>query len=61
MLWAVLPQGSVLWKKIDILAGLIMGTQFLHERFVERRIASDPSFEMDDRTPGGQQGASALL
>jgi asparagine synthase (glutamine-hydrolysing) len=51
MLWAVWPHGSVLSKKIDILAGLVMGTQFLHERFVERRIASDPSFAMDDRTP----------
>jgi asparagine synthase (glutamine-hydrolysing) len=51
MLWTVLPQGSALWKKIDILAGLVMGTQFLHERFVERRIESNPAFEMDDRSP----------
>ncbi len=57
LLWAVLPKGSVLWKKIDILAGLIMGTQFLHEHFVEQRIAADPSFEMDDRTPGEATGS----
>ena len=51
-LWKVLPEGSVLWKKVDILAGLIMGSQFLHERFVEQRIASNPSFEMEDRARG---------
>ncbi len=50
-LWTVLPKGSVLWRKIDILAGLIMGSQFLHRRFVEQRIESNPSFEMTDRTP----------
>jgi asparagine synthase (glutamine-hydrolysing) len=50
-LWTVLPRSSVLWKKIDILAGLMMGTQFLHGHFVERRVASNSSFEMDDRTP----------
>jgi hypothetical protein len=46
----VLPEGSVLWKKVDILAGLVMGSQFLHARFVEQRIESNPSFAMEDRT-----------
>jgi asparagine synthase (glutamine-hydrolysing) len=58
-LWTVLPETSVLWKKIDILAGLIMGSQFLHERFVERRIESNPAFEMDDRTPAAASAAAA--
>jgi hypothetical protein len=49
----VLPAGSVLWRKVDILAGLIMGTPFLHRRFVEQRIESNPSFEMADWTPAG--------
>jgi asparagine synthase (glutamine-hydrolysing) len=51
MLWTVLPEGSVLWKKVDILAGLVMGSQFLHNRFVEQRTESNPSFAMEDRTP----------
>ena len=50
-LWTVLPAGSVLWRKVDILAGLIMGSQFLHRRFVEQRSEANPSFEMADRTP----------
>jgi asparagine synthase (glutamine-hydrolysing) len=52
LLWKILPEGSVMWKKLDLLAGLIMGTQVLQQRFVERRIESDPAFEMEDRTPG---------
>ena len=57
-LWTILPETSVLWKKIDILAGLIMGSQFLHERFVERRIESNPAFEMDDRTPASMSASA---
>jgi asparagine synthase (glutamine-hydrolysing) len=55
MLWRVLPERSVLWKKVDILAGLVMGTQFLHDRFIEQRLESNPSFEMEDRTPTARQ------
>jgi len=55
-LWMLLPQRSVMWKKVDILAGLILGTQVLHEHFVVRGVKGDPIFAMEDRTP-----ASAII
>lgn len=57
LLWKVAPEGSVPWKKVDILAGLVMGTQVLHARFVERRVASDPTFAMENRTPSAETHA----
>jgi asparagine synthase (glutamine-hydrolysing) len=50
-LWKVAPEGSATWKKLDILAGLIMGAQCLHARFVEGRVESRADFAMEDRTP----------
>ena len=54
LLWTLAPECSVRWKKVDILAGLVMGTQVLHARFVERRVESDPNFVMEDRTPSAE-------
>jgi len=46
----LLPARSPLARRVDVLRGLILSTQILHFLFVENVIASDPDFQMVDRT-----------
>jgi asparagine synthase (glutamine-hydrolysing) len=61
LLWKILPERSALWKKVDILMGLILGTQCLHEQFVLGRVRASEFFEIEDRTPGVARDKAAGL
>lgn len=36
--WTVLPEGSSMWKKIDILMGMAVGVHAVHEQFIKNKI-----------------------
>lgn len=48
--WKLLPKSTNLWKKVDVMAGLLMTTQALHHQFVENAPTADPNFSLVDRS-----------
>jgi asparagine synthase (glutamine-hydrolysing) len=48
--WESLPEIAPQDQKLDVFMGLVLGTQFLHQRFVEGRVDADANFAMDDRS-----------
>ena len=51
LLWKILPQRTLLFKRVDILIGQILGIQTLHHLFVENAVPASSSINMVDRTP----------
>lgn len=58
--WNWLPKSTGLWKRVDVIAGLILSSQILHSQFVENPIAIDPHFKIKDRSWGKQAQAAPL-
>lgn len=48
--WNLLPRSTNLWKRVDVMAGLMMSTHILHSQFVEKPQNADSSFDLVDRT-----------
>lgn len=48
--WTLLPKSTNIWKKVDVMAGLLMTTQALHHEFVEKAPSADPNFGLVDRS-----------
>lgn len=59
--WALLPKSTNLWKKIDVMAGLLMTSQAVHHQFIERPQQSRTDFPMVDRTWSPMVGTTKSL
>lgn len=48
--WSLLPRKTNLWKRVDVMVGLLQTTHSLHGQFVEKAPAANPSFGLVDRS-----------
>lgn len=51
LMWRGLPQGAALRKNLDIIIGIILSMQIMHDQFIKNPIPSNPEFDMVDRSP----------
>ncbi len=57
--WKVLPVKTNLWKRVDVMSGLLLTTHALHQQFVEKPQSADPDFGLVDRSWGRSKFSSA--
>lgn len=56
--WNYLPRKMPLWKRIDVIMGMMLTAHALHEIFVENPVSVSKSFAIEDRTWRGREQLS---
>lgn len=60
--WNYLPRRMSLWKRVDVIMGMMLTAHALHEIFVEKPVTVSSSFDIQDRTmrPRRNQSTHAM-